>query len=251
MGNAGRETGRGAHWVRLPETPVLIERLAFVILAIVALSVFQEIVRYAVYDGEPYEGLSSSLSLLDVDVEDSIPTWFASMQLAAIGGLLLTWKRELAGVERTYGWILLGVVFVGLSIDEIASVHERLDRPTRSLLDIEGGVVMGDGAVERFSGLPLWPIPVALSMIVLLATLVPFLRNLPRATLWRFVIAGAVFVSGAIGLDMLQWATGSSSTDSFLYNLVTTVEEALEMIGALLFLRAVLLHHDEMLRLTT
>ena len=66
----------------------------------------------------------------------------------------------------------------------------------------------------------------------------PFLARLRRRTAVLFVIAGLVYVGGAVGVE--RW-TGDD-VNSLEYNMWTTLEEGLEMFGVILMIYAVLDH---------
>ena len=67
---------------------------------------------------------------------------------------------------------------------------------------------------------------------------VPFLRSLDRRLAGLFVLSGVLYVSGAMGVEVLS---EDMDEDSLAYGFATALEEGLEMLGALLFL-AVNLH---------
>ncbi len=112
-------------------------------------------------------------------------------------------------------------------------MHELLTSPTRKLL---GG---GDFGILFFA----WVLPAGIAVLVVLLLFIPFLRKLASDTRNRFLFAGAVFLSGAIGCELAggkvaQWQGGANLS----YVLLTPLEEGLEMVGAILFIRALLIH---------
>ncbi|MCS6803964.1 MAG: hypothetical protein RMM98_02425 [Acidobacteriota bacterium] len=64
--------------------------------------------------------------------EGSVTTWFSSLQLALIGltcgGLFISERLRSVSVAHAVGWLALAVVFLFLSLDEAAQVHERFDQ---------------------------------------------------------------------------------------------------------------------------
>src|SRR4051812_17733232 len=63
----------------------------------------------------------------DVDAEQSIPTWFSSLNLAIAAGLLFWVIQALRARGETkfrWHWLVLAVGFVAMSIDEEISFHE-------------------------------------------------------------------------------------------------------------------------------
>ena len=71
-------------------------------------------------------------------------------------------------------------------------------------------------------------------MLVVGATFVPFLLSLPGRTATRFVVSGAIYVAGAIGVE---WLSRDMDEDAIAYGFATALEESLEMLGAWLFLK--------------
>ncbi|MGH7926613.1 MAG: hypothetical protein ACREQV_02305, partial [Candidatus Binatia bacterium] len=71
--------------------------------------------------------------------ENNIPAYFSSLLLA--GASLLLWIisriRQAAGGKYSYHWLILSIVFLFLSLDETASIHERLNRPINRVLELD------------------------------------------------------------------------------------------------------------------
>jgi len=66
---------------------------------------------------------------------------------------------------------------------------------------------------------------------------IPFLRRLPRPTAGLFILAGAIYVGGAVGMEIIGEPLDS---DTLTYNLLTAVEEGMEMCGVIVFMHALL-----------
>lgn len=228
------ETDTYIHTVQLPGRKELVQVLLLAIAALIMLSLAQDLIRHAVFEGGRIDEGGLIMAFFDLDAEVNLPTWFQTLLTAAIGGLLLAWRGELVvGGGARWGWVLLGFAFLALSLDEMASLHEKLMGPMREIFSITSGPL-----------LYAWVIPVGLLTLVLFLVLVPFLKSLPRATLIRFLVAGFVFVSGALLLEMVGASLATTLGDTALYDGVTSLEEAMEMVGAVLFLRALLIHKE-------
>ena len=77
--------------------------------------------------------------------------------------------------------------------------------------------------------------------LVIGAALVPFLLQLPRRTARLFMAAGGIYLSGAVGLEILGNSMSLQSLKNTLgYSMQTLAEEGLEMLGVVLFLYALL-----------
>ncbi|RYE10863.1 MAG: hypothetical protein EOP22_02995 [Hyphomicrobiales bacterium] len=171
---------------------------------------------------------------LALNSEVSLPTWWSSLLLATAGILMIICSyAERAGAHRTWlGWRVLGIGFLYASLDEAAALHEWFGEGFKWLPDSTGAlnfrwVVVGI------------PIVIAVGLLFL-----PFLFRLPRRTAMRLVVAGAVFVGGALGVEMISAMVDFAEGRSFTYQLLMACEEAMEMIGVILGIRAVLLHID-------
>ena len=170
------------------------------------------------------------LRKFDVDMENSVPTWFSvvclflcSIVLAAIA--LTEWRGK--GPLR-FHWFGLTGAFVLLSLDEAASFHETLSAPL--------GNALHTGSFLHFA----WVIPGGFFVAGFLMVFWRFLRQIPAETRRGFVIAGFVYCSGSLGVEMIDGRYLSLHGEDFNYSLMCLLEESLEMAGVILFLRSLL-----------
>jgi hypothetical protein len=216
-------------------TRVLAGLVAFLALAYLA-------GQYAKYFlGHDY--LKGFVPLFDLDAELNAPAYFSLLllifasQLLAIVALL---ARE-AGDRHASQWLILCLGFLALAFDEGFSVHEQLVGPVRELI--------GSDKLGAFHYA--WVIPGLVLTAFLGVCFLRFLSDLPAPTRWRFVIAAAFFVGGAIGVEMMEgWYVEANELPrnlrDFRYSLMVVLEEcAGEMGGVVLFIRALLLHCAE------
>jgi hypothetical protein len=170
------------------------------------------------------------IPLFDLDKEANIPTFFSALVLIFCAFLL--WM--IAKHHKTAGspyvlWMGLAVIFTFLSVDEISALHERLIGPIREALNTSGLFYYA------------WIIPYGFALIVFVAIYFRFLIRLPRQIRNLFILSGAIFVTGAIGFEMLGgWHAESNGMDNTLYCLFYTCEETLEMMGSVTFIYALL-----------
>jgi hypothetical protein len=103
-------------------------------------------------------------------------------------------------------------------------VHERLIRPVRTGLNVEGYLYFA------------WIIPYAVGVVVLAFLAVPAIWRLG----WRYRVlfgtSGVVYLSGAIGVEMLGGNLYQANQEqvNLNYRLLQTVEECLEYIGLII-----------------
>ncbi|PZU37068.1 MAG: hypothetical protein DI573_12340 [Microbacterium sp.] len=182
-----------------------------------------------------YEG--RLVGAFDMDAETSIPTWYNMMLLMAIALLLATTSLATARGRERRIWMILAIVFAYLSLDEGAALHESLMYTTRNLLGITGG--------------PLWyawVIPVGIALLVAAPFLVRFVVRLPVLTRRLVIVAGALYVGGALGVEVIS-ASAGAEVESFLRDefdplvwILAGFEETLEIAGLAVMAIAMLLH---------
>lgn len=182
--------------------------------------------------------------LFNMDGEATLPAWFESTLMLAAAFLLavIAAHKRAAGDRFHLGWWILAAGFLYLSADETAAIHEMSNRAGAAL----------PIATEGLLSAP-WVIFGILVVLVVGIGYLRFLANLPPATRWRFIIAGAVFVGGAIVVEMLSarveqaaglhlqpdgWEGRGDFTLEYMWYVV--VEESLEMLGIVLFIDALL-----------
>jgi len=203
--------------------------LVATIIAVCAGGLIVEILHHRAEVSEQIVGL---LSLSD---EGNLPTWTSSLLLlacAAVLGLIAS-----AAPDHRRRWALLGLLFGYLSIDESIGLHEELN----SLVDLGGPFYFG------------WILPAAAIVVALGIAYLPFVRALPPPTRRRVVLAGCLYLGGALVMEIpLGLWTEAHGDGDLGYALIDFVEESLEMSGAAVFLVALLRHaaaHSPVLRI--
>ncbi len=217
-------------------SPDLVVHLLLAVITVLTLVNLVTVAVVFILDEPTLTYESDVVQLFDIDFEQSIATWYQGTIVAICGVLLLligVAHHQQGHTRFAVYWIVLAIIFFGLSLDEVLAVHEQSMVPIRTALGISGGVLY-------FA----WVIP-AFALLVLLAIgLIPFLRSLPGETRRQFLAAGTIFVGGALGLEMIAGAYVSEGRggDTSLYKVLATVEEVLEMVGIVAFLRALLVY---------
>ncbi|MCW2582565.1 MAG: hypothetical protein JWQ53_1355 [Klenkia sp.] len=180
------------------------------------------------------DGASAELaSRFDLDLEGGVPAWFSAVLLFLCAQAL--WRladRSASGKRRR--WVrherFLAVVFVYLSLDEMAALHEIAAAPLQAIFGTSGFLSFA------------WVL-VALPLVAVLAALyLGWLRSLPRPAAGLILASGMLYVGGAAGVEMVGaalYAGSEANLDTFHYSMVVLLEEALEMLGALLFMSVI------------
>lgn len=186
-----------------------------------------------VYGGYDFQlGLQRQFNL---DLENNIPSWYASSALFLCAFLLgvIGVAKQHEQAPRSRQWLGLAAIFLYLSLDEAASLHEMAMPLGRALLN-QLGVSSG---YLHFA----WVIFGMIAVSIVGFSYLGFLRALPTATKRMFVIAGMLYVAGALGIEIFGGKVASQGEmDSMFYAVLVAVEEGLEMFGIVLFNYAVL-----------
>jgi hypothetical protein len=170
------------------------------------------------------------VKLVDLDREFSLPTWYSIVLLASTAALLglVSWRKRGEGASEWRYWLLLAGVFTLFSVDEQVLGHES------------AGQIIGDqlnaGGIFYYA----WVIPASFAVAAAAVILLPFLKSLDARTRRGLLLAGALHVSGALGMEMLSGVIADGrGVESYAYAMVTSIEEILELSGvSLLFLVA-------------
>ncbi len=155
--------------------------------------------------------------LFDLDEENNLPSWYSGTALFITTVFVWLCAREKRAIEDpwTRQWYVLAAGFLFLAMDEIAGLHETFN----SLVDFN------------------WAIPGGVLAVAVGFMYAPFLVKLHRRTSLFFLLAGSVYIGGAIGVELLSESLKSNSLE---YYMMTLLEEGMEMLGVLIFLYALL-----------
>lgn len=198
----------------------------YLILFLLCANIFGIVSRY--YFG--HGSIHGLIPLFDFDTEKNIPTLYSSFALICSSALLSFIAVTRKKLQRSYiPWFGLSLIFLFLSIDEVSTIHEQFSIPAQNLFNASGFFFFA------------WVIPYGIALIFFLISYSRFLLELPRNIMVLFIVSGAIFVSGAIGLEMFGARQAElTGTNDFIYACLYTCEEFLEMSGIALFNYALL-----------
>jgi hypothetical protein len=160
---------------------------------------------------------------LRLEGEDNLTNWYSSVLLLFISGLVVLKARtEHATRWRPY-WLFLAVIFLYLSIDEGALIHE---------------LSMGPMAQFQFTGafLMSWVVPYGIASILLAAIFLPLVLGQPFDLRWSIIIGGVFYVGSALVFEMVEgrFLTGYGWGDPY-FQTTMKIQEAGELVGLTIF----------------
>jgi hypothetical protein len=190
---------------------------------------------FAVYLRINSNGMESKVSrliikLFDFNLEANLPTYFSSLILLCDGILLgLIGSRYKALGENFSHWLGLSAIFVFLALDEMMQIHEQFRAPMEALFNTTG--------ILYFA----WFIPYVAVTIIIAIAYFKFMMRLPKTILKLFILAGVVYISGAVVMEAISGMHSEvHGEETLTYALMYSFEELLEMSGALVFMHALL-----------
>jgi hypothetical protein len=161
-----------------------------------------------------------------VDFENNVPTFFNFTLFVGVLFLLahVTLRAFAAGDRWRPYWLGLVLIFLLLAYDEAGQLHE-------SLTKLMGWFMVASGYLY-FS----WVIPAAVLVLAVGLAYLRFVLAMPRPEGVLTVLGGGLYLAGAIGTEIVgsnqAWQRGMHDPT---YLLIATAEEALEMLGLIVF----------------
>jgi hypothetical protein len=181
-----------------------------------------------------FGNLKGLTRLFSLDAEQNPPALFSAGALLLTAAVCWLCAKQSQGKENAF-WKPMAIVFAYLAVDEAVSLHELLMPPSRAFFQASG--------VFAFA----WVIPYGIALFIFLFFISRSLMRLPAKTRNGLVLAGILFVTGAIGLEMIGAGVKYSivipgMTESLAFSICVLCEEILEMLAIALALRTCLRH---------
>ena len=211
-------------WISSPRR--IAAGMTLLVLGLILASLLGQFLRYVL-------GLGNVLglpNLFDVKMEGNVPTLYSVAALLfcsflAVRAALADRLRRSRNAAR---WWVLASVFLYLAMDELFKLHERLGTPfgenTLGLFGLDPTILF----------LQPWVLYGTVLALVVGVICLRLFVGLPSRIRWLFVAAGALYVLGAVGLELFyarfEFIYGRQDTIGILV-LSTTLEELLEMMG--------------------
>jgi len=174
------------------------------------------------------------IPLFNIDNEQNIPTFFSTFLLLFATVLLavITMLKRNQMDSYTSHWTVLSFGFLCMAVDEASSIHELLIDPIRELL--------GNGKLGIFYFA--WVIPGIALIIILALFFLRFFLHLPPKIRYACLMAVTLYIGGAIGFELIGGRYFELHGENLTYSMMATVEESLEMAGAIFFDWALLVY---------
>lgn len=159
-----------------------------VIATLLTLSVAGQLAKY-VFGHDEVFGL---VRLTFVTAEGNLPTFYSAVALLACAVLLWGCGQvaRAEGGREARQWSALSLIFLYLAVDEASRIHELTGQAMKRVIAFDG-----------FLYYP-WVLLGSTAVLIAAVSFFSFVRSLPVPTRRLVVIAGAVFVGGAIGIEM-------------------------------------------------
>lgn len=180
--------------------------------------------------GQPFDKITV---LLDLDGEANLPTWYSSIQLFLTACFFGVFAYRKVSKKEKVSWLLLvwPLVFVFLSLDETAQIHEWLGRWS--------DVILPGGTREHtlFWSTGIWMfllgVPFFVFMLGLILGTGAYLSGRGRAAITLFFTGLLMFVGAVAGIEFIANLVQNGSTGQILE---IFFEDLVEMIGETFFL---------------
>jgi hypothetical protein len=184
------------------------------------------LIQFGTYALPGYPLQETLVSLFNIDGEQTVPAFF-SWSLLLFCALLLgaiAYSKKVAEDRYTSYWTILAIIFFFFSIDEAIGIHERIGFVITDKLNTSGLFFFA------------WTIPGSIFVFIFLVTFLRFINHLPTKIKYLFLLAGSMYIGGALIVEMYNGFYKSLYGDSPIYYALTTVEEGMEMLGIVTFI---------------
>lgn len=174
--------------------------------------------------------------LLNLNAENNIPAWYAEALLLLVAVVIVPIALHCRHHgDRAAPWWGLCAIFSYLSLDESSDLH--------------GLWAAGIGHPEVFGFSQqyfAWVVPGSIIVMVVVILYVHWVFGLPARTRNLVVTAGIAYVGGGIVLEIIGGHLADATYLNPSYLVASTIEELLEMLGAVIMLYAMLDHANRM-----
>lgn len=224
---------------QIPEIKISSKKILIVLIGVVfvlvGFSIWGQRIRYfgvADIRGYWHEFLLDLLmSAFYMDAEGNIPAHLNALLLfisAVLLSMIGAWKYASKDKFR-FHWFGLALIFLFLSFDEAAALHERLIKPMRAIAGADGFFYFT------------WVIPGLIAVALFGLLYLIFFLQLDKKFKILFLLSLGVYIGGVIGGEMVSgYFAANLGQKNFTYAVVASIEESIEMIGCSLIIYSLL-----------
>lgn len=174
--------------------------------------------------------LSIYVDRFNMNEEISFPTWFNTMLLFVSAALMWLVGTAVVKTPLNRYWKILAAIFLVMSIDEGSSFHEVSSDMVRAVFNIQPGWLYYA-----------WVIPSAVVVLTVLLYFFRFWWGLPTLTRRLTSWAGAIYISGALGVELLgSYYANTLGGYDFNYFTLVALEEGMETLGLIILIYALI-----------
>lgn len=202
----------------------------FLFCLVIGLAIASFLGQFALVNGSESVWL---VNKIDVNSENNLPSWYSSVSLFLCALLLtvISLAKRNEGDRFSRHWTGLAAVFYYLSLDEAASLHEKLN-------DVVPHFVPDVPILNQA-----WVWPMAIAVVIFAIIYLPFVRHLPKQSQLLLGLSFALYVGGALGIEVVIEKIGGyfwplvpegetlPQAQHLLIVVVVTLEELCEMMG--------------------
>lgn len=168
----------------------------------------------------------------NLDEEGNFPSFYSAVAILVCSGLFAVIACEQQRNQKPYWpqWWGLAAIFLFLSLDEAAQIHELFDNDT-----LLSGL--------QTTGLWAWPWVIPYLILVVLFTIVFFKFFLSLSTQYKllFGASAGLYVFAAIGMEMVgAFVYELTGRKTLTYVLIFSLEEMIEMFSIVLLIYSLL-----------
>ncbi len=184
------------------------------------------------FGGDDQTGAGAFLRFFDLNAEHTVPAWYSTVLLTLAAAITAVTAIIKAADKEPFisHWFGLSAIFFYLSMDEALAIHERAIGPVSAMIPV--------GGLLYFA----WVVPGAIAVLIVGLVYLKFLAWQPRRLAWNMVIAGSIYVTGCLILEMVGGLLYETYGPGVRTDLVSMLEEVAEMGGIVLYIYALAAH---------
>lgn len=208
-----------------------LRRVVTLFTAAYALLVLLGIASNAVRTGLGHDYALGFVPMFNLSAERNLPTWASGLGLVFCAALswLASVEARGNGTSDAAHWRWCAGILAYLATDEVAVIHDRVNRIFETHI-----------APGRFT--VWWAVPALLVAAVVAWRLLPFVLRQAPPLRRRLLLAGALYVGAAAGLELIGGVVRMDPARFVPYSWLEVLEEAIEMGAVLLAMHAITGH---------